>query len=117
MDHGRSLSLRLVSFISRGGVVHAVFESIFFYQSNVRFLVIVPRAEAMFRKPYHLCPPKQPEKCGPGADPKKKLWLNQNYVAGLVSTVVFVLIHLIGSSRDDGLFFPEMDYSRLLLEK
>ncbi len=75
------------------------------------------RAEAMFRKPYHLCPPKQPEKCGPGADPKKKLWLNQNYVAGLVSTVVFVLIHLIRSSRDDGLFFPEMDYSRLLLEK
>lgn len=71
----------------------------------------------MFRKPYHLCPPKQPEKCGPGADPNKKLWLNQNYVAGLVSTVVFVLIHLIGSSRDDGLFFPEMDYSRLLLEK
>ena len=54
----------------------------------------------MFRKPYHLCPPKQPEKCGPGADPKKKLWLNQNYVAGLVSTVVFVLIHLIGSSRN-----------------
>jgi hypothetical protein len=43
----------------------------------------------MFRKPYHLCPPKQPEKCGPGSDPKKKLWLNQNFIAGMVS-VIFV---------------------------
>mmetsp|Transcript_47602 Transcript_47602/g.101156 ORF Transcript_47602/g.101156 Transcript_47602/m.101156 type:complete len:666 (-) Transcript_47602:73-2070(-) len=40
-------------------------------------------AEAMFRKPYHLCPPKHPEKCGPGSDPNSKVWLNQNSVAGV----------------------------------
>ena len=79
--------------------MHAVFESIcvppdreFDQSTNVRFPVSVPRAEAMFRKPYHLCPPKQPEKCGPGADPKKKLWLNQNFVAGLVRCFVACFI-------------------------
>ena len=38
--------------------------------------------EGMFRKPYHLCPPKSPEKCGPSSDPNDKIWLNQNSVAG-----------------------------------
>ena len=37
----------------------------------------------MFRKPYHLCPPKHPEKCGPDADPNEKVWMNQNSVAGI----------------------------------
>jgi len=40
-------------------------------------------AEGMFRKPYHLCPPKHPEKCGPESDPNDKIWLNQNSVAGV----------------------------------
>ncbi|KAL7539719.1 hypothetical protein ACHAXR_010507, partial [Thalassiosira sp. AJA248-18] len=41
-------------------------------------------AEGMFRKPYHLCPPKHPEKCGPGSDfHKDKIWMNQNTVAGI----------------------------------
>ena len=37
----------------------------------------------MFRKPYHLCPPKHPEKCGPGSDPDAKIWMNQNSMAGV----------------------------------
>ena len=37
----------------------------------------------MFRKPYHLCPPKHPEKCGPGSNPNDKIWLNQNSVGGV----------------------------------
>lgn len=37
----------------------------------------------MFRKPYHLCPPKHPEKCGPESDPHSKVWMNQNSVAGV----------------------------------
>ncbi|KAL3816255.1 hypothetical protein ACHAXA_000194 [Cyclostephanos tholiformis] len=49
----------------------------------VRFPVYLLRAEAMYRKPYHFCPPKKPEMCGPGSDPNKKLWLNQNFVAGM----------------------------------
>lgn len=36
----------------------------------------------MFRKPYHLCPPNHPERCGPESDPKKKIWLNQNSMVG-----------------------------------
>lgn len=40
-------------------------------------------AEGMFRKPYHLCPPKHPEKCGPGSDPDAKIWMNQNSMAGV----------------------------------
>lgn len=46
--------------------------------------------EAMFRKPYHICPPKKLVRedgitpyCGPMSDPKKKLWLNQNFVTGI----------------------------------
>jgi hypothetical protein len=46
--------------------------------------------EAMFRKPYHLCPPKKLVRedgitpyCGPKSDPTKKLWLNQNFVASI----------------------------------
>ena len=41
------------------------------------------RAEAMYRKPYHLCPPRQPERCGPHSDPGKAIWMNQNTVAGM----------------------------------
>ena len=37
----------------------------------------------MFRKPYHLCPPLQPEKCGPVSDPSKIIWMNQNTVLGI----------------------------------
>jgi hypothetical protein len=37
----------------------------------------------MYRKPYHLCPPKFPEKCGQASDPDQKIWLNQNNVAGV----------------------------------
>lgn len=37
----------------------------------------------MFRKPYHLCPPMQPEKCGPTSDPSKVIWMNQNTVLGV----------------------------------
>ncbi|KAL7490342.1 hypothetical protein ACHAW6_016164 [Cyclotella cf. meneghiniana] len=40
-------------------------------------------AEGMYRKPYHLCPPKFPEKCGPASDPNQKIWMNQNNVAGV----------------------------------
>ena len=47
-------------------------------------------AEAMYRKPYHMCPPKKLVRedgitpyCGPMSDPTKKLWLNQNFVAGI----------------------------------
>ena len=40
-------------------------------------------AEGMFRKPYHLCPPKHPEKCGPNSNPNEKVWMNQNTVAGV----------------------------------
>jgi len=40
-------------------------------------------AEAMFRKPYHLCPPNHPERCGPGSDPNNKIWLNQNSLVGV----------------------------------
>ena len=46
--------------------------------------------EAMYRKPYHICPPKKLVRedgitpyCGPMSDPTKKLWLNQNFVAGI----------------------------------
>lgn len=37
-------------------------------------------AEAMMRKPYHFCPRKHPERCGPGTD---VLWLNHNNIAGV----------------------------------
>lgn len=37
----------------------------------------------MFRKPYHLCPPKQPERCGPTSDPNVKKWMNQNNLIGV----------------------------------
>eukprot|EP00986_Skeletonema_menzelii_P019901 scaffold29536_cov160-Skeletonema_menzelii.AAC.2 len=37
-------------------------------------------AEAMMRKPYHFCPPKHPERCGPGTD---TLWMNHNNMVGL----------------------------------
>ncbi|KAL7436802.1 hypothetical protein ACHAXM_005760 [Skeletonema potamos] len=37
-------------------------------------------AEAMMRKPYHFCPPKHPERCGPGTD---TLWTNHNNLAGV----------------------------------
>ncbi len=37
-------------------------------------------AEAMMRKPYHFCPPKHPERCGPGTS---TLWMNHNYIAGV----------------------------------
>eukprot|EP00804_Cyclotella_cryptica_P026423 CCRYP_008091-RB/>CCRYP_008091-RB protein AED:0.18 eAED:0.18 QI:165/1/1/1/0.83/0.71/7/1818/557 len=40
-------------------------------------------AEGMYRKPYHLCPPKFPERCGPTSDPDQKIWMNQNNVAGV----------------------------------
>ncbi|KAL9188178.1 hypothetical protein ACHAXT_006556 [Thalassiosira profunda] len=40
-------------------------------------------AEGMFRKPYHFCPPKHPEKCGPESNPNDKVWMNQNSVAGM----------------------------------
>ena len=40
-------------------------------------------AEGMYRKPYHLCPPKSPEKCGPKSDPQQKVWLNQNSLRGI----------------------------------
>jgi hypothetical protein len=40
-------------------------------------------AEGMFRKPYHMCPPKHPERCGPESDPNEKVWMNQNTVAGM----------------------------------
>lgn len=53
----------------------------------------------MFRKPYHLCPPKKPEMCGPGSNPNKKLWLNQNFVAGLVS-FMFVLLGCVALTTD-----------------
>ena len=36
----------------------------------------------MYRKPYHLCPPKHPEKCGADSDPNNKIWLNQNTMVG-----------------------------------
>lgn len=37
----------------------------------------------MYRKPYHLCPPKTPERCGPDSDPNEKIWLNQNSMIGV----------------------------------
>jgi len=40
------------------------------------------RAEGMFRKPYHLCPPKNPERCGPESNPFEKIWMNQNSLIG-----------------------------------
>jgi len=40
-------------------------------------------AEAMFRKPYHLCPPDKPNMCGPDSNPNKTIWMNQNTVAGV----------------------------------
>ena len=46
-------------------------------------LLNILRAEAMFRKPYHLCPPSHPEKCGPESNPNDKIWMNQNSVAGV----------------------------------
>ena len=36
-------------------------------------------AEAMMRKPYHLCSAKHPERCGPGTD---TLWMNHNNIMG-----------------------------------
>lgn len=37
-------------------------------------------AEAMFRKPYHFCPPKHPERCGQGTN---TVWMNHNNMMGL----------------------------------
>ena len=37
----------------------------------------------MYRKPYHLCPPNDPKKCGPDADPNEKVWMNQNTMIGV----------------------------------
>jgi hypothetical protein len=54
----------------------------------------------MFRKPYHFCPPKKPEMCGPSSDPNKKLWLNQNFVAGMVSEYS----HIRSMPHDDCFF-------------
>lgn len=51
-------------------------------QVNSQLQVSCIRAEGMYRKPYHLCPPKNPERCGPGSDPNNKIWMNQNSMIG-----------------------------------
>ena len=48
-------------------------------RDNILWVMVVRSpcdwAEAMFRKPYHACSPKHPERCGPNTTP---IWINHN---------------------------------------
>jgi hypothetical protein len=49
-------------------------------------------AEAMMRKPYHFCPPKHPEKCGPGT---ATVWMNHNNMIGTQLVEFFTTVEWV----------------------